>query len=119
MGVAMKLSHEVVINKPIQEVWDYANNPDNLALWLNDYLRSEHLTGDPDAPKVGDTSNQVYKQPGGEFTMLEEITAYDPPNHIKLFMTSKQFDMEILNDSKRSNPARRGCSRRPTLSASA
>jgi len=89
---------EVIINKPIQQVWDYANNPDNLKFWLNDFVRYTHLTGDIHAPKVGDTSNHTYSQNGKEFTMQEEIVAYNPPHHIKLFMTHKWFDMDIVND---------------------
>lgn len=94
----MELAYEVTINKPVQQVWDYTNNPDNFDLWLNDFVRRELLTGDESAPKVGDTTNMTYAQGKGEFTMLEEITEVDPPNHMKLFMTSKMFDMEIVND---------------------
>lgn len=96
--MALKLEHEVVVNKPIQDVWDYSNNPDNLIHWLNDFVRYEPVTGDRANPQVGDRTNQVYSQGKSEFTMLEEITAYDPPRHVKLFMTSKMFDMEIVND---------------------
>ncbi|NNF56209.1 MAG: SRPBCC family protein [Acidimicrobiales bacterium] len=96
--MALKLEYEVIVDKPIQEVWDYSNNPDNLHLWLNDFLRYEQLTGDRHNPKVGDTSNHTYSQGKSEFTMLEKITAYDPPHHIKLFMTSKMMDMEIVNN---------------------
>ena len=82
----MNLDCEVIIDKPIQEVWDYANNPDNLTKWLNDFIRYKQLTGDVNAPKIGDTSEHTYSQSGGEFTMLEEITAYDPPTQVKLFI---------------------------------
>ena len=94
----MNCSTEVIIDKPIQQVWDYCNNPDNLKLWLNDFVRYEHLSGDINAPKVGDTSSQTFDQNGKEFTMNEEIIAYNPPNHIKLLMTHKWFDMHIVND---------------------
>ena len=100
----MNCSCEVIINKPIQQVWDYTNNPDNLQLWLNDFIRYEHLTGDLNAPKVGDTSNHTYDQNGKEFTMKEEIVTYRPPNHIKLFMTHKSFDMDIVNDLEEATP---------------
>ncbi len=100
----MNCSCEVIINKPVQEVWDYANNPDNLKLWLNDFVRYEHLTGDMSAPKIGDTSKHTYDQNGKEFTMTEEIVAYNPPHHIKLFMTSKWFDMDIVNDLEEVSP---------------
>ena len=97
-GTSMRLGYEVTINKPVQQVWEYVNNPDNLGLWLNDFVRHERLTGDGSAPTVGDTSKMTYSQGKSEFTMLEEITEVDPPNHMKLFMTSKMFDMEIVNN---------------------
>ena len=100
----MKLDCEVIVNKPIQDVWDYTNNPDNLTKWLNDFVRYEHLTGDINAPKIGDTSDHTYNQNGKEFTMRERIVAYDPPNHIKLFMTSSWFDMEIINNFDEVSP---------------
>ena len=100
----MKLGYEVVINKPIEEVWDYTNDRANLELWLNDFLRYEQVTGDPAAPKVGDTCNMTYAQGKGEFTMLEETIAWDRPNHSKLLMTCKMFDMEIVNDFESVGP---------------
>jgi len=100
----MKLDYEVTIAKPLLEVWEYANNQENLKLWLNDFIGYEHLTGDPDAPKVGDTSNMTYSQGKSEFTMLEEIVAYDKPNHLKMLMTSKMFDMEIVNNFEEVSP---------------
>ncbi len=93
----MTLSCEVTINKPLQTVWDYVNDPDNLPLWLNDFVRYEHVSGDQNAPKVGDTSKHTYRQNGKEFTMQETITEYNPPHYIKLFMTSDWFDMNIEN----------------------
>ena len=100
----MKLDCEVIVNKPIQDVWNYTSNPDNLTKWLNDFIRYEPLTGDINAPKIGDTSNHIYNQNGKEFTMCERIVAYDPPNHIKLFMTSSWFDMEIINNFDEISP---------------
>lgn len=100
----MKLECEVTIDKPLQQVWDYTNNPDNLVNWLNDFVRYEHLSGDMNAPKPGDTSNHTYSQNGKEFTMFEEIIAYDAPHHIKLFMTSSWFDMEVVNHFDEINP---------------
>jgi len=101
----VKLECEVIIDKPLQVVWDYSNNPDNLTKWLNDFVRYEQLTGDVSNPKVGDTSNHTYDQNGKEFVMHEEITAYDAPNHIKLFMTSNWFDMEIVNNFEEMGPS--------------
>jgi uncharacterized protein YndB with AHSA1/START domain len=93
----MKLDYEVTIDRPVQQVWDYTNNPEHLHLWLNDFLRHERLTGDGVPPKVGDKANMTYRQGKGEFTMLEEVTSVDAPNHLNLFMSSKMFDMEIVN----------------------
>jgi len=100
----MKLAHEVTVNKPLQTVWDYSNDVDNLGKWLNDWLRHEQISGDVNAPKVGDESNHTYQQGKSEFTMHETIKAYDPPRHVKLFMTSSYFDMEIVNDFEELEP---------------
>lgn len=102
----MNLSHEVVVEKPLQSVWDYSNNPDNLTKWLNDFLRYEQVTGSADSPKVGDTSNHTYQQGKGEFTMEETITVYDPPHRIELFMTSSYFDMQIVNRFEAIDPGK-------------
>ena len=80
----MKLAHEVIVNKPLQTVWDYSNNPDNLSTWLNDFLRYEQISGDVKAPKVGDKSNHSYRQGKGEFTMEETIIAYKTIYDIEL-----------------------------------
>lgn len=101
---AIELNYEVVINKPIEEVWDYTNDRTKLELWLNDFLRHEQVTGDISAPQVGDTSNVTYAQGKGEFTMLEEIVAWDEPTHLKLLMTCKMFDIEIVNDFESVGP---------------
>jgi len=93
----VKLEHEVTINKPIQVVWDYTNDRDNLHLWLNDFVRYEDPIGDENAPKIGDTVTMVYRQGKSEFSMLEEITEWDPPNHLKTLMTSKAMDMTIVS----------------------
>jgi len=102
----MQLSYEVVVDKPIQAVWDYSNNPDNLIHWLNDFVSHEHVKGDKNAPGVGDVANVTYTQPGGDFVMEETVTAYDAPRHIKLFMTSKYMDMEIVNDFEEVEPGK-------------
>lgn len=95
----MQLSYDVVVDKPMQSMWDYTNDPDNLIHWLNDFVRYERVRGEGSGPAVGDTANVTYTQPGGgEFTMTEEVVECDAPRHIKLLMTSKSFDMEILND---------------------
>jgi len=88
----------------LQTVWDYSNNPDKLSKWLNDFLRYEQVSGDATAPAVGDKSRHTYQQGKSEFTMEETITAYEPPRHIKIFMTSSYFDMEIVNDFEELEP---------------
>jgi len=100
----IKLDYEVVIDRPIQQVWDYTNDPENLSLWLNDYVRREQLTGVPGVPKVGDTANVTYSQGKSEFTMLEETTKCDAPNHLTMSMTCKTFDMVIVNNFEAVGP---------------
>jgi len=100
----MECSHTVIIDKPIQEVWDYTNNPDNLPLWLNNFVRYEHVSGDPTAPKVGDLSDHTYEEKGKEFTMREEIKSYNPPHSISLYMTHSMFELDIVNTLEETGP---------------
>ena len=93
----MNCSTTVTINKPIQQVWDYVNDPEKLPLWLNDFVRYEHLSGDQNAPAVGDRSRHTYTQNDKEFSMIEEIVEINPPHSILLKMTSAWFDLEIVN----------------------
>ena len=34
----------VIINKPINEVWEFFKNPDNLKLWLGGFQRFEPVS---------------------------------------------------------------------------
>ena len=103
-----KMQAEVEINKPIQQVWDYVNNPENLQKWITDLEKYEHLTGDINNPKPGDTSRHTYNENGRITVMDEEIISFQPPHSVELFLKSSMFDMKIINkltklDENRSN----------------
>ena len=90
-----KVEATVTINKPAQEVWDYMDNPDNMPLWLDGFVKYEHKSGPKG--KVGSKGLQYYEENGREFIMEEEIVEVDEPKFIKLSVTSKPMDMIIEN----------------------
>ena len=90
-----KVEATVTINKPAQEVWDYMDNPDNMPLWLDGFVKYEHKSGEHG--KVGSKGLQYYNENGREFVMEEEIVEVREPEYIKLNVTSKPMDMVIEN----------------------
>ena len=68
----MVISSKIIINKPVKEVWDFFDNPDNMHLWLTDFKRFEPISGEKG--KVGAKARHVYENRGKTFEMIEEIT---------------------------------------------
>lgn len=90
-----KLDSTVVINKPPKVVWAYMDNPDNLAKWLDNFDRYEHVSGK--MGEVGSKGKHYYNERGREFVMDEEILEREHPKYLKMSLTSKPMDMLIEN----------------------
>ncbi|MEO8146470.1 MAG: SRPBCC family protein [Bacteroidia bacterium] len=41
----MNITTTIIINKPVKQVWDFYDNPDNLKLWLTNFKSFELLAG--------------------------------------------------------------------------
>ena len=68
----MKITSQVTINCPLETVWRFFDNPDNLNKWLTNLERYEHLSGEPG--QVGAKSKQTFKENGRTAVLFEEIT---------------------------------------------
>lgn len=68
----MKISTTTIIHKPVQQVWEYFDDPDNLAKWLTGFVRMEHMSGEKG--QIGAKSKHYYDNKGREVVMIEEIT---------------------------------------------
>lgn len=66
------------IDRPPQEVFDYATNPANTNKWQSSNRSSEWSSNGPVG--VGSTIRSVGRMLGRDMEMDLEITAWDPPN---------------------------------------
>ena len=66
------------IDRPPQEVFDYATNPANASKWQSSTQSSEWSSNGPVG--VGSTNHTVGRMLGRDMEMETEITEWDPPN---------------------------------------
>lgn len=72
----MTISTTITINKPIKEVWDFYDNPDNLKLWLTNFKSFELISGNPG--EAGTKAKHIYEEKGRTIVMYETITEKIP-----------------------------------------
>jgi uncharacterized protein YndB with AHSA1/START domain len=76
------VSSSVVINKPIEEVFDFVTTPENDAKWYIGVKSRDHTPGEPAG--VGSTSQSKIRFAALSLIVEWEVTAYDPPSAIKV-----------------------------------
>ena len=91
----MKFSSTVIINRPLKEVWEFFDDPDNLKLWLTGFIRFEPLSGTPGS--VGARSKHVYEMNGRTFELIEEVTHREEYRRLNGEFTSSMMDSRISN----------------------
>ena len=73
----MKFSCHIKIQKPINELVELFNNPDNLKEWQDGFQRIEHVSGTPG--QVGAVSNLYYIMRGKEEVIEETLDSMNLP----------------------------------------
>jgi uncharacterized protein YndB with AHSA1/START domain len=91
----VKTTSSVEINRPVEEVWRFFDNPDNMPLWLEGFKRFEPLSGKQG--QVGAKSKHVYEVGGRTFEMIEEITKRDPPREFSGILSNKMMTSTMVN----------------------
>lgn len=76
----MKFTCHIDINKPIHELVDLFNNPDNLKEWQDGFQRLEHLSGTPG--QKGAISNLYYIMRGKEEVIQETLISMNLPSEM-------------------------------------
>ncbi len=69
-----KLEHSVVINRPVEEVFEFMNNIENEKLYRTDLLESEQISEGPIG--VGTTTREVTQFLGRKIETTAEVTEY-------------------------------------------
>lgn len=94
-----KINSTVTIDKPLAAVWQYLDNPDHMGEWLDNFVKYEHVSGEPG--QVGSKGKHYYKEGGREIVMDEEILERIDREYLRLRLTNKMMDMEIENFLKK------------------
>lgn len=81
---------ETVVEKPIEESWAFAQDPERMSEWLSGFKRMEHVSGTPGT--VGAVSMVYFDSNGQEMSIKEKITDID---HESISMTYESDFMDM------------------------
>ena len=78
----IEVEESVVVNQPIEKVFEFVTKPENDAKW---YVGLESWDHTPDEPAgVGSTSQSKIRFLGIPFEVTWEVIGYEPPTKIKV-----------------------------------
>ena len=78
----VKVETSVLVDKPIEKVFEFVTTPENDAQWYIGVESRDHTPGEPAG--VGSTSQSTLRFLGVSVTVDWEVTGYDPPKMIKV-----------------------------------
>ncbi|MCK8523446.1 SRPBCC family protein [Aquimarina sp. D1M17] len=81
---------EVVINKPVKEVWAVMSDESKLPDWIEGFVKTELVSGTPNT--VGAVSKVYVEDQGQEMVMEEIITKIKPEE-----LMAMTFTMDFMN----------------------
>lgn len=76
----MKISAEMILDRPREQVWEAFDNPDNMIRWQPTLESFEHVSGEPGQP--GAVSRLVYQEGGRTIEMTERLTERREPEYL-------------------------------------
>lgn len=89
----IKNENSVEINKPIEEVFEYVTNIDNLPLWAGPVTEAKQTSVGPVG--VGTTQTQVAQLLGRRIESSLEVTEYEPNKKFTTKSTSGPIPIEV------------------------
>lgn len=95
----IKIETSVVINRPVEEVFEFTDNVENAQQWQSELSESEYTSEPP--VQVGTTVRQARQYLGRRFESTWEITEYEPNRKVRFKATSGPipFEGEVTLDS--------------------
>jgi carbon monoxide dehydrogenase subunit G len=90
------IEKSVQINRPRQQVFDFASNPDNWAKYEGPVESAEWSSEDP--PRVGSIAHITSRLMGRKTESTAEITAWDPPSRYGRKAVNMPFAAELTLD---------------------
>lgn len=91
----MQFRIEIIVNKPIKEVWDYFDDEKNLSKWVQHLTKFEHVSGEKGQP--GAVSHHHYEENGKSFMLVETISERVPYEKFEGTMSHKTMDSFLSN----------------------
>ena len=91
----MLTASKVIINKPLKEVWDFFQDPENLKSWLGGFHRFEPVSGD--RGEAGSKAKQYFFEKGKELVLDEEITEVIPYKKFAGILSSSMMTTSVVN----------------------
>ena len=88
----VEVETSVLINQPIEKVFEFVTTPENDAQWYIGVESRDHTPGEPAG--VGSTSQSEIRFLGVSVTVDWEVTGYDPPKKIEVKTTKGPVSME-------------------------
>ena len=81
-----RLENGIVINRPVEDVWEFVATPENATLWASGLAESKQLTAGPMGK--GTQFRNVRRFLGREIETTIEITEWEPPKRMSAKATS-------------------------------
>jgi carbon monoxide dehydrogenase subunit G len=78
----VKVETSVLVNQPIEKVFEFVTTPENDAHWYIGVESRDHTPGEPAG--VGSTSQSTLRFSGVSVTVDWEVIGYDPPKMIAI-----------------------------------
>jgi uncharacterized membrane protein len=89
----IKVENSVVINRPVDEVFEFVSNIENLPQWAGPVLEAKQTSDGPIG--VGTTQTQVAQFLGRRIETSHEVTEYEPNKKLSTKTTSGPLPMEV------------------------
>jgi uncharacterized membrane protein len=89
----IKVETSVVINRPVDEVFEFVANIENLPQWAGPVLEAKQTSEGPVG--VGTTQTQVAQLLGRRVETSQEVTEYEPNKKLSTKSTSGPIPIEV------------------------
>ncbi|HXN33860.1 MAG TPA: SRPBCC family protein, partial [Polyangiaceae bacterium] len=90
--MAIVLEDEVLVGRPVEDVFAFTSNHENLPRWTVGVVRSKRTSDG--GPGLGATYALRGKAPGGEVDASYRVTAWGPPRRFEGHCESKLFEFD-------------------------
>ena len=89
----MKFQSEIIINKPVREVFKYTLDIKNLSRWIDGFQKYKVVSGK--ARKPGSIGMHIYKDEGGELEVREEVLDIEMNKLISTRLSHKNMETTL------------------------